>query len=783
MYIHPNRVKRKTDSTFVKQSAIVSLILVAAMVFVNLGAVAYIMFTKGDEYRQKAASNQLYDVSIEGIRGTIYDSNMTPLATSTSAWILCANPKAIKDKFDGSSFLSKENRYDSFINDISKKFAKILGVSREDMKTMLLQSELTYKRLKKEVSPTQKIALDAIINKPYGFKYTYVDNGLFKDKTEEKEYTISLSSFFNYESDSIREYSQSNFASTVIGVINGENKGETGIESHYNNVLEGTAGRIVTAKDSRGRILESSYETVFDAGEGNGIVLTIDSNIQSYLENALNRAQASIKGDGVYGIVMDVKTGAVLAVSDKPDFDLNNPRELVSDVAKEELKKYEVGSDEYKQAFSNKLYEQWSSFCITENYEPGSTFKIFTAAAAIEEGVANLNTTHNCLSYVKVADITYNCANHKSHGLQTLTQGLMNSCNTFFITIGQRLGIEKYNKYFEAFGFTEKTGIDINNEAYPVYHNPTKMSKVDLASTSFGQTIKISPLQLITAACSIANGGKLMQPYLVDKVVDSDGNIISQTEPTVKRRVISEKTAQSVISMMEAVVEKGTGKNAYIPGYRVCGKTATAEKLDDNTDDPIYIASFLCFAPADDPQVAILVGVDNAPGPYRGGGVLAAPIAKEVLESTLKYLGVEPHYTQSELASVSRTTPSLIGKSVSDAKIAAANEGLVTRVSGNGKKVVSQVPAGGESIPEGGVVVIYTDDKSKTEEVSVPDFSGHTASEVNRIAVNSGLNVVFSGPASSAGARAYSQDIGKGTKVEAGSKVTVYFRTDNVAID
>ena len=263
----------------------------------------------------------------------------------------------------------------------------------------------------------------------------------------------------------------------------------------------------------------------------------------------------------------------------------------------------------------------------------------------------------------------------------------------------------------------------------------------------------------------------------------SDGNIISQTEPTVKRRVISEKTAQSVISMMEAVVEKGTGKNAYIPGYRVCGKTATAEKLDDNTDDPIYIASFLCFAPADDPQVAILVGVDNAPGPYRGGGVLAAPIAKEVLESTLKYLGVEPHYTQSELASVSRTTPSLIGKSVSDAKIAAANEGLVTRVSGNGKKVVSQVPAGGESIPEGGVVVIYTDDKSKTEEVSVPDFSGHTASEVNRIAVNSGLNVVFSGPASSAGARAYSQDIGKGTKVEAGSKVTVYFRTDNVAID
>ena len=783
MYIHPNRVKRKTDTTFVKQSAIVSFILVVAMVFVNLGAVAYIMLAKGDEYRQKAASNQLYDVSIEGIRGTIYDSNMTPLATSTTAWILCVNPKAIKNKFEDNSFLNKENRYDIFINDISKRFAKILGMKKSEIKAMLLQSELSYKRIKKEVSPTQKIALDAIINKPYGFPYTYVDNGLFKDKTEERTYDISISSLFTYESDSIREYSQSNFASTVIGVINAENKGETGIERHYNNVLEGTAGRIVTAKDSRGRILESSYETVFDAGEGNGIVLTIDSNIQSYLENALNRAHASIKSDGVYGIVMDVKTGAVLAVSDKPDFDLNNPRELVSKAAKEELKKYKVGSDEYKQAFSNKLYEQWSSFCITENYEPGSTFKIFTAAAAIEEGVANLKTTHNCLSYVKVADITYNCANHKSHGLQTLTQGLMNSCNTFFITIGQRLGLEKYNKYFEAFGFTEKTGIDINNEAFPVYHNPARMSKVDLASTSFGQTIRISPLQLITAACSIANGGKLMQPYLVDKVVDSDGNVISQTEPTVKRRVISERTAQSVISMMEAVVEKGTGKNAYIPGYRVCGKTATAEKLDDNTDDAIYIASFLCFAPADDPQVAILVGVDNAPGPYRGGGVLAAPIAKEVLESTLKYMGVEPHYTQSELAEVSRTTPSLIGKNVSDAKIAAANEGLVTRVSGKGKKVVSQVPAGGESIPEGGVVVIYTEEASDTLEVTVPDFTGRTASEVNRLAVNSGLNVVFSGPTGSAGVRAYSQDIRKGTTVEAGSKVTVYFRTDNIAVD
>ena len=290
MYIHPNRVKRKTDRILIERSAFVALLLIGTMLFLNLGRVAYIMITKGDEYRQAAASNQLYDVSIEGIRGTIYDSNMTPLATSTTAWILCANPREIKRKFDNSEILSAENRYEKFIDDLSKKLAKILGEKKKDVKEKLLQNELSYKRIKKEVSPTQKIALDALFSEPYKIPYTYVDKGLLKTETKTADYKINLSTFFTFESDSIREYSQSNFASTVIGVINADNKGETGIESYYNNVLQGTTGRIVTAKDSRGRKLESSYETVFDAGEGNGIVLTIDSNIQSYLENALNRA-------------------------------------------------------------------------------------------------------------------------------------------------------------------------------------------------------------------------------------------------------------------------------------------------------------------------------------------------------------------------------------------------------------------------------------------------------------------------------------------------------------
>ena len=397
--------------------------------------------------------------------------------------------------------------------------------------------------------------------------------------------------------------------------------------------------------------------------------------------------------------------------------------------------------------------------------------------------MVSLSSTFNCTGACRVADTTYHCANLAGHGSQTFTKGLMNSCNPVFIEIGQRLGVETFSKYFDAFGFNERTGIDVANEAYPVVHNPDKMSVVDLASTSFGQSVRISPLQLITATCAIANGGELMQPYLVKGIVDGDGNLISETEPVVKRRVISESTAKTVCSMMEAVVEGGTGKNAYIAGYRVAGKTATAEKLDEANDEDVYIASFVCFAPADDPKVAILVGVDDPPGKYRGGGVLAAPIAKEVMELTLDYLNVEPQYTASELEAISRTTPSLIGQDVSSAKITAANGGFTVRVAGSGDKVVSQVPTAGETIPENGVIVIYTESDIEAQKVEVPDFTGLSVSQVNRLAVEAGINVIFSGPTDTAGVVAYKQSTNAATFVNAGTRITVYFRGEDIAVD
>lgn len=781
MYIRifKDRVKRKTDMVFVKRVRSLIALFLVFFFCVNLGSVGYIMVVHGEEYREAAARNQLYDETIDAVRGTIYDRNMTPLVTSTSAWILCANPNEIRKSFKNYD----EEYLKEFYTYVSKGIAKILSVKSKEVKALISREESQYVRVKKEVTPTQKIALQSFLEEKYTFQVPVESTSWGKTVTELKDRSVTPSRFFSYENDSKRVYTQNNFASTVIGVVSADGNGETGIESYYNSLLRGESGRIVTAKDSRGNVLESNYETVFDATDGMGIVLTIDENIQSYLENALEQALESIKPDGVYGIVMDVDTGAILAMSDKPDFDLTNPRELIDSVDKTTLETLEKGTTEYSEEYSRLLYDQWSSFCVTDTYEPGSTFKIFTASAALEEGTATLNTNYTCRGATRIADITYHCAQNRAHGTQSLTQMLMNSCNCGFINVGQSLGVDAYYKYFEAFGFTERTGIDIGNEAYPYVHKQDSMSIVDLASTSFGQSIRISPLQLITATSAIANGGKLMKPYLVASVVDSDGNVVSETEPTVRRTVISESTAKTVRSMMESVVESGTGKNAYIAGYRVAGKTATAEKLDDGSDEEIYIASFCCFAPADDPEIAILVGVDNAPGTYRGGGVLAAPIAKEVMEATLDYLNVEPQYTAKELASISRATPELVGRTTSQAKVTAAAEGFTVKVIGDGESVVSQVPASGQSIPKNGVIIAYTEKDSQSKEVEVPDFTGLTASQVNAKGVESGINVIFSGPAEAAGAVAYNQDVHKGTVVDAGSNITVYFRQENIAVD
>ncbi len=780
--IYKDRVKRRTDKNFAGRAKSAMICLVALILVFNLGSIGSIMIFKGEEYSEIAADNQLSDTILDPIRGTIYDRNMTPLAVSTAAWILSVNPSEIKRKF-----ASKPEHLEDFYEYLATNLSDILSIDKAETVEKLKKENSLYQVIKKRVTGTERIELQEFFAERYTYEYTAIEKKFFIfEKEVPKKVSINAGNFFDYESNSNREYAKGNFASTVIGVVNSENKGETGIEAYYNETLKGESGRILTATDVAGRVLDSSYEAYYDAIEGNGVVLTIDFEIQSYLENALNQAYDSISCDGVYGIVMDVETGAILALSDKPDFDLNNPRVLDENVNTDALKKFEKGTVEYSEAYSDLLYDQWSSFCVTSSYEPGSSFKIFCAAAALEENlVSDVDSKiYNCTNNTKVADITYHCANYKAHGSQSLTQGLMNSCNTFFITLGQKLGVDKYYKYFEAFGFTERTGIDLANEAYSIVHKKDTMSKVDLASTSFGQSFKISPIQLITATCAIANGGNLMVPYLVGSVVDSEGNIISETEPTVKRKVISEDTAKKVAKMMTAVVSDGTGRNARIDGYAVAGKTASAQKLDDNNKEKeIYVASFVCFAPADDPEVAILVGVDNTHDGYRSGGAVAAPIAKQVMEPTLEYLSVERKYSADELLKFSKSTPDLIGKAVSAAKNLASNEGLKVRVIGEGDTVISQMPSASQTIPQGGVIVLYTEKDSTNKKTKVPDFTGLTVSQVNALAGEYCLNVVFSGPTKESGVKAYAQSIAKDIKVDIGSSITVTFKSDNITTD
>ncbi len=759
--VSKDAAKRRVRGAFGLRTVILCGFMLFVLVFGCLGRVAYIMVSKGEQYRQLAADNQLRDTVVKAARGTVYDCNMTPLAVSVPCRNLCS------DSYRLNLALKKHpDKKEESLTLIAQRLSEIISADTDKIIELLKRSSDPQVRLHKNISDEELTLLEEFFAEPF---YISADKSL------------DLRPCFYYESSQLRTYPGNVLASKLIGVVNADGDGDTGLESYYNDTLKGTDGRILSARDSRGNEIADSYETIIDPVEGNGIVLTVDKNIQTYLENALTKALSRTKAKGAYGIVADVKTGAILAMSDKPDFDLNNPRELSSSVDTSELSLLTPGTKEYSEKYSELLFRQWNSFCITSNYEPGSTFKIFTLAAALEEGVATEKTGYSCSSSIRVADTVYHCASHKAHGNQTLCQGLMNSCNCFFISLGQKLGVENYYKYFESFGFTERTGIDAANESISIVHRRDKMSIVDLASTSFGQSVRVTPLQLISAASAIANGGKLMKPYLVSGIVDCDGRLISKTEPTVRRTVISEATSRTVRAMMEDVVGEGTGKNAYLEGYRIAGKTGTAQKLDSGNNT--YIASFISFAPADNPEICVLVGIDSPSGYLTSGGALAAPVAKEVIGSTLDYMNYEPQYTASELERVSFTAPELTGMPLWQAKNIAEGRGIEIKASGSGEYVVSQFPEKGQLIAKGGVIVLYTDKAEEGLTVKVPDFCDKTVAEVNLLAAEYSLNVIFSSDEEQKALVSYSQSIPEGTEVKAGTTLTVTFTSRETAAD
>lgn len=717
-----------------------------AFLFCLIGNLFWLQIINGEEYRLKAEKNQLSDTVVNANRGTIYDSNMKVLAQSASAWLVYINPSKIKT----------DEQKTLLING----FVEIFDLDPETVEKKVNRSESGYEKIIGQIDNSQKETLKE-----------YLSN--HKDQ--------KLGTIVGIDPDTKRYYPLGSFASTVLGFTGSGDAGRSGLELKYNDILTGEAGRIITAKNALAGEMPNDYETTYDAEQGKSLVLTVDEVIQYYLEQQLSQAIEETQAKYAYGIVMDVKTGAILGMSTMPDYDLNSPYKISSNSVLEEIAKIEDTAQK-SQAESNALFAQWRNRVVSDSYEPGSVFKLFVAAAGLEEGAITTTSTYNCTSSIKVANYYQHCYNHKAHGTQTVAEALPNSCNTYFITLGQKLGKQTFNKYFEAFGFTEKTGVDLPSEAAPApnktYYTVDRMGIAELSSASFGQTFQATPIQMITAVASLGNGGKLMTPYIVDKVLDEDGNIISETEPTVKRQVISEKTADIMCDLMEQVVVWGTAKNAYVAGYHVAGKTGTSEKL--NTDNQC-IASFAGFAPANDPQIAVLIAVDE-PQYYATGGSGAAPVAGRIFENILAYLNIDPQYSDEELAQATVTAPNLVGEEAATVRSKAS--GFTVKIVGNGETVISQMPSANQSMPKNGVIVVYTEENAEKQTATVPNLTGLTLTEANRLAVNSGFNIKIAGTTQGAGqVLSYKQSISAETVAETGTVITVYFRSSENVTD
>lgn len=734
--------------------------LLAIIIILGFGAtifgMGYSQLYKGDFFKTKAETQQLSDTAITAQRGIIYDANMSVLAQSASAWKISLNATA----FAEIPAKAQEQVYSVLIN--------TLGVTREYLENKASYKQYNSVSIKTKVEKEAKDKLEAFVK------------GTFIDKNNNEQ---SFGSVVMIDEDVKRYYPYSTLASQILGFTGTDNNGLSGLESYYNSTLTGVDGRVISARSNSSVAQDIEYKSVYEAKQGTSLVLTVDETIQRYLENALSSCYETSKANSCTGIVMDVKTGAILAMSTKGDFDPNDPYTINDKRTIESINKI-TDTKEKEKAEEEAMYSQWRNRAISDTYEPGSVFKLITMAAGLEENVVKYDEKFTCTGSVNVADRIYSCHNTAGHGTQTLTEGLMNSCNPYFITIGQRLGVDTFYKYFEAFGFTEETGIDLPGEAIPkagvTYFKKDTMTKVNLASSSFGQSFQITPIQMITAVNAIANDGKLMQPYIVSKTLDSDGNVILQNQPIEKRQVVSESTSEKIMASMEQVALNGTARNAYVAGYRVGGKTGTSDKLNNVGQ---VVASFVGVAPTNDPRITVLIVVDEPEG-ATGGGAVAAPVAGEVIENTLTYLNVERQYNDSEKALLDVQVPSVTGDSVSEAKSSLEEGKFSVQIVGEGDKVLSQMPASGQYIPQGGVIVLYTEKQKKKLKTVVPDFTGMTITEANYAAVNAGINIKVSGNSlSEESMTAYRQSSLKGSEVESGSTVTVYFRTTSGVSD
>ncbi len=750
-------MSQKANKMMLRRMLIILLCFVLA--FVSVGSVRLIklMIVDGEKLQSMASEQQLYDTLVSAPRGNIYDCKMSLLAKSDTAYNIYIMPNSIRS-FD-------EDKQEQIKKTIATELSAILSPIDTD-------GSYTYEKI-----------YDYTEKETY---YVTVKKRVDKDIADKIRAFVSqnsklgLAKCIGIDETTKRYYPGNNLAAPVLGFVGDDNQGLEGLESYYDTELTGAAGRVVAAKNALGADMPFSYQVVEEAKQGNSLVLTIDTYIQHIAEKYLEKAvKANLATNRGACIVMNVNTGAILGMAVKGDFNPNAPFEITAE--EKEMLSAEGATITQSQLLSNK----WRNKAVVDTYEPGSVFKIITASMALEEDLTTLDKSYNCGYTIYVGGRTYHCHKHGGHGTLNFKQALVNSCNPVFITIGQLVGVQKFSKYFEAFGLTSRTGIDLPGEALPVYHKQANMGSTELASSSFGQTFKISPIQLITAASAVVNGGYLLQPYVVSKIIDADGNIVKTNDKTVKRQVISEATSKKLREMMNAVVADGGASNAKVAGYDIGGKTGTSEKVAEmqaTGQSGLYIASFLGVAPINDPEIAVLVLIDEPRGANHFGSVVAAPVAAEIFGDILPYLGYEPQYTEEELDKIAVSVPNLVDMDVEEAKNKVKNMGLGVNVIGSGETVIKQLPGFGEKITKDGTIIIYTDESADLNKtVTVPDFTDMSVAQVNQTAANSGLNIQFSGNTSSADAKAYDQSAQANTQVALGTTITVYFREETLS--
>jgi len=716
------------------------IVLLGIVCFIVIGVRLFnLQVTNYQFYQDKAVEQQTRDKIVMPQRGTIYDSNLKPLAMSATAEMVTLEPVKIDDAEQGEL--------------IARTLSEILDL---DYDTVL-------KKAQKKSS------------------YEIIKRGVEKDTTDKIREFIKenkLDSIYMVE-DSKRYYPYGNFASRIIGFVGTDNQGLDGIEAVYDSKLSGTPGRIITAKNAKGDDMSSGYEKYYDAQNGDGIVLTIDEVVQHFLEKNLEIAhQDNRLAKQATGIIMNVKTGEILAMSSKPDYDPNDPWTISDEGIMAEIDG--LSGDERSEAIKEARTEQWRNMAVQDAYEPGSTFKIITSAMALEEGSFSNDSTFYCGGSIMVEGWPkpIGCWKAGGHGTQTFAQAVQNSCNPAFVRIGQAVGNSKFKEYFTAFGLMEKTGIDLPGEATGIFFSDSSFNLVELSVAAFGQTFKITPIQLITAVAAAANGGNLIKPHLVKQIIDADGNVKETVEPTVIRQVISKENSKQLCKILESVVKDGTGKNAYVSGYRVGGKTGTSVKTDiqnQTGQTDLRIASFCGIAPADDPEIAVLVLLDEPQVIQKTGGITAAPVVGRIMADVLPYLGVEAQYTADELALKDINIPLLTGMTLSDAEKTLSGKSINYEIVGDGSTVTDQVPAAGATVPSTAKVILYMDGEKPNNPIELPDLIRLTPTQVKNQLDKLGLYIKTTGATGNGNIVVTKQTPSAGQTVYAGDVITIEF--------